>query len=91
MAKLERTRPDDMTQIETARRETALRGPQDRVSTNMLFALGSYAHYSGGYWDHQELEEYTLDADWIEILKSITDGKNEYEMVNGNSVRKTTL
>lgn len=91
MADLKTSRPQDMEMIENGDREANLRGTQDRVSTHNLIALGEFSLWSGSFWDHQELEEYTLDADWKQILRSVTDGKDEYTIVNGAAVRQTDL
>lgn len=42
--------------------------------------------FIGAYWDEEELQERTEDKDWLNVLKSITSGKQEYEMVQANPV-----
>jgi hypothetical protein len=61
---------------------------KDRVMSYMLFDYGFSAHWTGPMWDKEELAQRTTDPDWFNILKSLTDGKTEYEMVDGNAVRK---
>ncbi|KIM76007.1 hypothetical protein PILCRDRAFT_798488 [Piloderma croceum F 1598] len=82
------SRPQDMEVIASGEREHALRETKDRVVSCMLLDYSFSAHWIGPLWDKEELAQRTTDPDWCKILKSITDGKTEYEMVDGNAVRK---
>jgi hypothetical protein len=82
------SRPQYMEVIASGDREHALRGNKDRVASCMLLDYGFWAHWTGPLWDKEELAQRSTDPDWCTILKSITDGKTEYEMVDGNAVRK---
>ena len=39
-------------------------------------------------WEQRELEELEKQKNWVDVLLSITKGKKEFKMVNGNPVRQ---
>lgn len=87
-AEIAASRPLDTELLAAADQEHAARERRDRVQSPMLIALGSWAHFVGPLWDNDELAELTLDQEWKTILKSITDGNNEFEMADGNPIRR---
>jgi len=89
-AELAACRPQDMAQLAADDQGHALRERKDRIRSPMLIAYGFSAHYVGPLWDDEELAELSIDPEWKAIFKSLTDGKDEFEMVDGNPVRRET-
>jgi hypothetical protein len=44
--------------------------------------------WNAGYWDEEEIAERSESKNCKAILQSVTDGKKEYEMVQGNPFAK---
>jgi len=89
-AELAASRPQDMAQLAADDQGHALRERKDRIRSPMLIACGFSAHYVGPLWDNEELAELSTDPEWRTIFINLTDGKDEFEMVNGNPVRRKT-
>jgi hypothetical protein len=59
-----------------------------RVFTPMLLQHNHHWQLMYYYWFDRELLTMREDAHWPAVFQSMTSGKNEYEMVQGNPVRK---
>jgi hypothetical protein len=58
------------------------------VSTNMLLHCGEEWHSQRMDWDQEELDGLRREEDWMAVLMSMTMGKKEFEIVDGNLVRQ---
>jgi hypothetical protein len=85
-AELATARPDDIGRLFGM--ENDMPKASERIRTFMLVACGIFSHYVFLEWDDDELEELSIDAEWRAISKSLANDHEEYELVNGNPVRK---
>jgi hypothetical protein len=58
------------------------------VSTNMLLYCGEDWNSQKLDWDQEELDGLRREKDWMPVLMSMTMGKKEFEIVDGNLVRQ---
>ena len=58
------------------------------VSYNMLVQYDVKWHLQQMTWDQGEFDGLEKRKDWVDVLLSITKGKKEFNMVNGNPVRQ---
>jgi hypothetical protein len=61
---------------------------ETRPKTWMGILCGDMWVDKSSYWDEEEIAERSESKDWKAIFKSVTDGKKEYEMIQGNPVRR---
>lgn len=78
------------TRLVASDAEMAARVGETRPKAHLMLTCASLglSFSGGGYWDAEELAERSESKNWKSILKSVTDGKKEYDMVNGNPVRR---
>ena len=58
------------------------------VSYNMVVQYNVKWHLQQMTWEQREFEELEKQQNWVDVLLSITKGKKEFKMVNGNPVRQ---
>jgi hypothetical protein len=68
--------------------ELASREGETRPTTRMVVLWDALCYYAAAMWDPEEIEERSEIEDWKTVLQSFTEEKGEYEMVQGNPVRK---
>jgi hypothetical protein len=54
----------------------------------MLLHCGEEWHSQRMDWDQEELDGLRREEDWMAVLMSMTMGKKEFEIVDGNLVRQ---
>ena len=69
-------------EIEHAKRE------DKRVFSPKFFSYGPLLRLQYDLWFDRELLTMKEDANWKAVLQSVTDGRDEYEIVQGNPVHK---